>query len=224
MRTNEELCLEYQRGNKSAAEELLEQNTVWLKTIVRGLHELFKEVYSFEDCLQEARIGLLEAGMTFNPKHGRPFLQHAADYTRTYIVTSVKESDIIIKISTRTFDNTDYFTTLPKRKNLADFEDDFDESVSWEEKIPDEDDISVEEAVLNMFSAEEIKKLLNLLGTRERIILELHYGLNGNRTHTIREIAGIMNISYNSTQALKLKACEQLREFKILREISWYHR
>ncbi len=56
-----------------------------------------------------------------------------------------------------------------------------------------------------------INKCLDTIMPREKKVLELHYGLNGNTSHTLREIGLMMNRSGNAIRLVEEKAIWKMR-------------
>ena len=56
-----------------------------------------------------------------------------------------------------------------------------------------------------------VHRALNTLPERERVIIELRYGLCGNREHTQKEVADLLGISQSYISRLEKKILEQLR-------------
>ena len=62
---------------------------------------------------------------------------------------------------------------------------------------------------------EEIEEILRTkMGGAERVILELHYGLNGNPECTFEEIAKELNISMEKAREIEVKAIKLLIQRK----------
>ena len=77
-----------------------------------------------------------------------------------------------------------------------------------ERNIEDEVDIKMKVKLL-------YEKMKNLLKDREKTILELHFGLDGNKPKTQNEIARTMGISRSYVSRIETKALEKLaREIK----------
>ena len=53
--------------------------------------------------------------------------------------------------------------------------------------------------------------LLSQLGERERQVLELHYGMNGHRCHTLEEIGGKLGLTRERVRQIELRALRLLR-------------
>jgi DNA-directed RNA polymerase sigma subunit (sigma70/sigma32) len=78
-------------------------------------------------------------------------------------------------------------------------------------------DVTVEQfgAIANgeksIFERDEVKTLLALLPARQRTVIEMRYGLNGNGEHTGDEVAEHLGFSRARAYQLELKALERMR-------------
>ena len=75
--TNEELVQRLQRGDPSAAEELLRQNSVYLTVLAKQYDKAVRGPSLEEDLKQEGALALLKAAEQFDPSMGNRFLTYA---------------------------------------------------------------------------------------------------------------------------------------------------
>ena len=66
---------------------------------------------------------------------------------------------------------------------------------------------------------EEINELLDELDPRDRKVLEMRFGLNGNKTHTLEEIGGQLGITRERVRQIENKAIRKLRNPQRLKKI-----
>ena len=75
---------------------------------------------------------------------------------------------------------------------------------------------SEEDGVFASLELEEdrrtVRRALDELDKRERVIIELRYGLNGGKEHTQKEVADLLGISQSYISRLEKKIIERLRE------------
>lgn len=57
----------------------------------------------------------------------------------------------------------------------------------------------------------EIEKIVSTLGEKERRILELRYGLNGNEEHTQKEVGDVLGFTQSYISKLEKKALKQVK-------------
>ena len=75
--TNEELVQRLQRGDPSAAEELLRQNSGYLTVLAKQYDKAVRGPSLEEDLKQEGALALLKAAEQFDPSMGNRFLTYA---------------------------------------------------------------------------------------------------------------------------------------------------
>ncbi len=75
---------------------------------------------------------------------------------------------------------------------------------------------SEEDSVFASLELEEdrmtVRRALSLLDKRERVIIELRYGLDGGKEHTQKEVADLLGISQSYISRLEKKIISELRE------------
>lgn len=77
-RSNEELCLLAQQGDKDACAELLLQNEAYIVSLIRKLGFDYKS--HMEDLMQCGYLGMLRAVEKFDPEKGYNFLTYATEW------------------------------------------------------------------------------------------------------------------------------------------------
>lgn len=78
--------------------------------------------------------------------------------------------------------------------------------------VEDKREATPEEAMDVLVRKEEVSELLASLTERERQVIELRYGLEDGRTHTLEEIGGILNVTRERVRQIEARAMEKLRE------------
>ena len=93
---------------------------------------------------------------------------------------------------------------------------DKDDNVVTLQEILENDERNIEDTVDLKFKIKELyNKIKNILENREKQIIEMRFGLDGNKPKTQREIAGLLNISRSYVSRIETKAIEKLaREIK----------
>jgi RNA polymerase primary sigma factor len=74
---------------------------------------------------------------------------------------------------------------------------------------------SPEEAYERHALKESLLKKLNKLSSREKEILELYFGIDGERPHTLEEIGKMNNITRERVRQIKERALKKLREMGV---------
>jgi len=86
------------------------------------------------------------------------------------------------------------------------------------ETISDES-VHLEEQAFSKIVQEILEEAMQELDPKERRILELRFGLKGNRTHTLKEIGKIVGLSRERVRQIEMKAIEKLRQHQKIRSI-----
>ena len=90
---------------------------------------------------------------------------------------------------------------------------DKDDNVITLEEVLENDSKSIEEEVDTKMKLRKIyNKIKEVLKDREKTIIELRFGLNGEKPKTQKEIANMMGISRSYVSRIETKAIEKLSE------------
>ena len=73
---------------------------------------------------------------------------------------------------------------------------------------PDE----IENAVIRRVTLERVQQVLTSLPPRERLVLEMRYGLTDGKQHPQHEVAQVLGISRSYVSRVEKKAIELLRD------------
>lgn len=86
------------------------------------------------------------------------------------------------------------------------------DDIYLEDTISDEDsEKSLESEVISRISREQIEEILNKLGDREKQILKMRYGFDGNQIHTLEDIGQSFNITRERVRQIEQKTLEKLK-------------
>jgi RNA polymerase primary sigma factor len=86
-----------------------------------------------------------------------------------------------------------------------------DSGTSLGDFIEDDSTPTPTDVVHRRLLCEELQSALDSLGERRRLVLELHYGLNGQDRHTLEEIGRCLGITRERVRQIELKAIRALR-------------
>jgi RNA polymerase sigma factor (sigma-70 family) len=79
------------------------------------------------------------------------------------------------------------------------------------------DTFVVEDRITNKLLVDAIDKVLDQLPPRERKLLELRYGLDGDRPHTLEEVGRMMGVTRERVRQIEKQALERLHGYKEFR-------
>ena len=96
-----------------------------------------------------------------------------------------------------------------------------DSGTEIENLIEDKSGISPPEAVSQEMTKEEIAKLLENLTSRERLVLQLRFGLSDGKNRTLEDIGKMLGLTRERIRQIEKKAIAKLRGLDIghLREL-----
>jgi RNA polymerase primary sigma factor len=93
---------------------------------------------------------------------------------------------------------------------------------TFQEMISDDDDVPPDEAVVQTAMKRSVEGMLDILDMRERTIIQLFFGINTDRRHTLAEIGRTMGISRERVRQLKNRAISKLYEKSDSRNLLLY--
>lgn len=83
---------------------------------------------------------------------------------------------------------------------------------TFQEMISDDEDVPPDEAVVQTAMKRSVAGMLEILDQRERTIIQLFFGINTDRRHTLAEIGRTMGISRERVRQLKNRAISKLND------------
>ena len=83
---------------------------------------------------------------------------------------------------------------------------------TFQEMISDDEDVPPDEAVVQSAMKRSVAGMLDILDQRERTIIQLFFGINTDRRHTLAEIGRTMGISRERVRQLKNRAISKLND------------
>jgi len=122
--------------------------------------------------------------------------------------TNMTEQEYRIINSYRT--NYSHYTSLNSIANV----DSDDNSLELQDYIPCQDD-SIEDIIISHDLKEQIASLLNSLTPKEREILKLRFGLNGQEPLTLEAIGNKYNLTRERIRQIEKKALKKMRKLNL---------
>ncbi len=148
-----------------------------------------------EDLLSIGTIGLIKGINTFNIEKGAKL--------STYVSRCI-DNEILMYLRSNKKLNAEVYLNEPIGK-------DKDDNVVTLEEVLENDERNIDEVVdLKIKIKELYSKMKNILKDRERIIIELRFGLDGKKPKTQNEIAKSMGISRSYVSRIETKAISKL--------------
>jgi RNA polymerase primary sigma factor len=88
--------------------------------------------------------------------------------------------------------------------------------------VEDEDQVSPEDAAAIQLLKEQVKSILGSLGDRERKILEMRFGLNDGKSHTLEEVGQEFDVTRERIRQIEAKALNKIRKHKDVKKLHEY--
>ena len=189
-----ECFLRYQNGDVSARSVLIEHNLRLVSHIVRKYYSSNKNQ---DDLVSIGTIGLIKATDSFNLKNGARFATYAAKCIQNEILMYFRsQKKLCTEISINETIDTD------RDGNPLTYGD----IVSTEDTIADDIDIKIK-------CSKAMDFVNKVLDERERKVIVLRYGLDGNRAMTQREVAAVLGISRSYVSRIEKSTLSDMRDY-----------
>ena len=183
----------FQNGDMKARNKLIEHN---LQLVAHIIKKYYSSQSDQDDLVSIGTIGLIKAVNTFDSSKGIRLSSYAARCIENEVLMFFRNG----KKSAQDVSMNEPIDTDKEGNTLT-----LMDVMSTEDNIVDNLDIKIK--------SEQLKKyLVEVLTPRERIIIELRYGLNGSRPLTQREVAQRLKISRSYVSRIEKKALLTLRK------------
>ena len=181
-------------GDEEARNMLIERN---LRLVVHVCKKYANTNIDQDDLLSIGTIGLIKGVNSFNVKKGSKL--------STYVSRCIDNEVLMYLRSTKKL-NSEVYLNEPIGK-------DKDDNVITLEEVLESDNKSIEEEVDTKIKIKKMyNKIKEVLKDREKTIIELRFGLKGDKPKTQKEIAKMMGISRSYVSRIETKAIEKLAD------------
>lgn len=178
-----ELGLRIKNGDKRALNKLVEHNLKFVVNIAKGYRE---RGVPFADLVSEGNLGLIHAASKFDPNKDIRFISYAVWWIRCYINDFIDEQYCGVEVSTDDYKDYQY----REDQINTEFEDNLNSLNDRNSTIAD---------------------LLMCLKDREKKIIQMSFGLNGEREMTLDEISKATDLSMERVRQIKDNAIMKLK-------------
>ncbi len=188
----------YKNGDEEAKNILIERNLRLVAHIVKKYSNIKKDT---DDLISIGTIGLIKGITTFNPDKGTRLATYAAKCIDNEILMTIRSSKKMQnEISLHEPIGVD------REGN----------EISLIDVISGDEQSVIDEVELKMQIKDLYSKMKSILKNRERLVLQLRYGLMNGHVKTQREIAEILGISRSYVSRIEKRAIKKLgNEFKL---------
>ena len=181
-------CLKLmEAGNQKARDKLIEHN---LRLVAHIIKKYYTSTNDQDDLVSIGTIGLIKAVDSFDRSKGIKLSSYAARCIENEVLMFFRNS----KKTSQDVSMNDPIETDKEGNSLS-----LMDIMSTEDSIVDDIDIKIKSEKLKGYISENLSQ-------REKEIIELRYGLNGNSQITQREVASKMNISRSYVSRIEKKA------------------
>ena len=188
-----EYLKQFANGNLDARNKLVEHNLRLVAHIIKKYYGVQSEQ---DDLVSIGTIGLIKAINTFNPNKNIRLSSYASRCIENEILMHFRNSkkssqDISLNETIDTDKDGNPLTLL--------------DIMSVDDNILDNLDLKLNSKKLGQFIGEELDE-------RERKIIVMRYGLNGNEPMTQKDVAKLLDISRSYVSKIETKALKKLRK------------
>jgi RNA polymerase nonessential primary-like sigma factor len=120
----------------------------------------------------------------------------------------------------RSVDDVRHILTLNEHAASLDAPLDVDPNLSMGESLADERAEDPEAQIQNVEIKSLVHEWIDLLGEKQRLVIERRYGLNGCEVHTLEELAADLGLTRERVRQIQLEALTQLRRILRRRGVS----
>ncbi len=206
-----ELARRAASGDEQAREKLIAAN---LKLVISVAERYQNRGLPLADLIQEGNIGLVKALEKFDYTRGCRFATYAYWWVLNSILQAIGEYSSTLEVPAHAVEGMSGLELLDGKYVLMASLDRLQNGAqeSSAERLQD-DKTWFEEDKPKPSRVELLRRALDRveLTQKEREILKLRYGLNGDRPHTLKEVARIFNITRERVRQIELRAIEKLR-------------
>ena len=188
-------CLQRLKNGDDDARNLLRERN--LRLVAHVCKKYSNTNVNQDDLISIGTIGLIKGINSFNSNKGNKL--------STYVSRCIDNEILMHLRSTKKINNeVSLYEPIGKDK---------DDNVVTLQDVLENDEKSIEEVVdIRMKIKKLYQKMKEILKDREKTILELRFGLGGNKPKTQNEIAKMMNISRSYVSRIETKAINKLNK------------
>ena len=186
-------CLErLANGDEEARKILIERN---LRLVAHVCKKYASTNIDQDDLISIGTIGLIKGINTYDVSRNFKLA--------TYVARCIENEILMYLRSTKKL-GAEVYLNEPIGK-------DKDDNVVTLQEVLENEDVNIEEEVDLKFKIKRLyEKIKQILKDREKIIIELRFGLNGEKPKTQNEIASMMGISRSYVSRIETKAIDKL--------------
>ncbi|MBR1540766.1 MAG: RNA polymerase sporulation sigma factor SigK [Clostridia bacterium] len=184
----------FKNGDEEAKKVLIERN---LRLVAHVCKKYSNSKIDSDDLISIGTIGLIKGINSFNPDKNIKIATYAAKCIENEVLMFMRSSKKL---------KSEVYLNEPIGK-------DKDDNVVTLQEVLENDERNIEETIDLKFKVKELyAKIQDVLDERERTIIVMRFGLDGNKSKTQKEIADLLNISRSYVSRIETKAIKKLGE------------
>lgn len=232
-----ELAKLIQSGNKSAEKELIESN---LRFVVSIAKQYVGRGLEISDLVSEGNLGLIKAAQKFDFTKDTKFITYAVWWIRQSILQSIGDNGRLVRLPQNQIrqlnlikttqseleqrlerspdiseiadiigiDSDKLKLTLGSSQSHSSLDFELDEDFTLGDTLSSD---SITDSGLEDESNKiEVSSLLSKLNSKERLVIEMLFGLNGKSESTIGEIADVIGVGQERCRQIKKVALDKM--------------
>lgn len=188
----ERIFREILNGNEEARDELITRN---LRLVVYIAKKFENAAVQTEDLISIGTIGLIKAVRTFCPDRNIKLATYASRCIENEILMYLRKSS-----------NTKTDVSLDEPLNV-----DWDGNELLLSDILYTDDDMVISGVETKEEIRTLRQCISNMNERDKTVISLRFGLNGNTEHTQKEVADLLGISQSYISRIEKRIIEELK-------------
>ena len=193
-----------------------EKNQGFINMIAQKFTKCLGHGMEFEDLLMEANFGLVNAINNFKGEKGFCFITYAKVWVYNALQIAVNRQVNTVYVPLKAdVEKKDYFT-LSLDSSMND-----EDSCSLGDLLMDKKNPGVLERITDENMQHEVREILDVLGERERFIVEKYYGFNG-KEFSLMDISKTLNISKERVRQIRCAAEKKLRHEAEMKSMQYY--
>lgn len=205
-------------GDKEARDKLITAN---LRFVIKVAEKYQGFGLSMEELIGAGNIGLVIAADKFKPSSNTKFTTYAVWWIRDSIQKAIRGTALGVKFPAENWeeikDEKWHFASLDKPIGKSDSED-----TSFGSLLENNQVLTAEQEFYNDSIKMNIRKAVSQLSTREQTIINLRYGLTGEKSKSYSEIGKIIGISKERVRQIETSILPKLRAALKYDDSSYY--